>query len=134
MNQKRLNAFGWTALCLAAAAAFTFGVPPRAILAQSTNLFTMVSAGGSNGVVIVDQSTGGITFCTSLACELLGRATLGSGSASLSVVGSGNSVFILNSQTGQVVACTAIGNPTATGTSSLGRSGGSCESLGNANR
>jgi hypothetical protein len=127
MNQKKPTLVVTAAvLCLIAAAAITFGVPPRTVSAQAGSLFTMAAAfsgfGAISGVVIVDQSTGAVSVCTSQvfivphsatsndACELRGRAIPGSGTSSLTVSGANGSVFILNNQSGQLLECTTFGN------------------------
>lgn len=122
----------------------TLLIPHHAVLAQTTTpIFTMAPTANTSGVVIVDQTTGAISYCTSLvnattstaipsdSCSLLGRATPTSGSSnSLSITASGSSVFVLNNVTGQIVQCATIDNVIG----NSGRPEGSCISLGAASK
>lgn len=140
-RNMKLNQMGMSfALGLLAAGAIWLAAPQRVVRAQTTTaVFTMAGTSNTDGVVIVDQSSGAVTYCTSNVtlvgttaaptgvCTLLGRATPGSGATSLSVTASASSVFILNNQTGAILQCSTL-------ETSLARPEGSCVSQGNANK
>jgi hypothetical protein len=126
MNNKKLKIFVTAAvLSLMAAAAITFGVPPKTVSAQAGPFFTMTGAFNGvsvpNGVVIVNQTTGAVSVCNQQAfaapnsptsnetCEFRGRAIPGSGTSSLTVTAAYGSVFILNNQSGLLLECTTSG-------------------------
>jgi hypothetical protein len=126
MNQNKRKIFVTSAvLCLMATAAVIFGVLPGTVSAQSGSVFTMTPAfnvfGVLNGVVIVDQSTGAVSVCTSRifanpntpsngTCQLRARVRPGSGTSSLTVTTTNGSVFILNNESGQILECTTFGS------------------------
>jgi hypothetical protein len=104
-------------LLLSVAAVFLASLPMQA----QTAVFTVTPV--TNGVIIVDTSTGSINHCTYTTngtsftpigkCKLLGRNT--PSGAPLSITTVGLSVFVTNLTTGLVVQCSlfvdANGNP-----------------------
>jgi hypothetical protein len=111
------------------------GGPPVAPPAPTPTTPVFTTTAVLNGVVIVDQTTGAVTYCTSLvnvsnagatpsdACAFMGRATPTSGSStSLTVTASGSSVFVLNNVTGIILQCATIENIVG----STGKPEGSC--------
>ncbi len=134
MDRKYIKMLRITAaICLMVAATIRFSLPPKAVSAQSTvvTVFNENSVSPA-GEVMVDQTTGAITFCAEEVvifagaepegnCKMLGRATPGTGTSSLATSVSGDSVFVLNNQTGLILQCAAVtsvllGPPEPTGT------------------
>lgn len=130
---------------LACATAVALGIcsiwlirPASTAHAQTTGqVFTSLPTANNTGTVIVDQSTGAVTFCASSVksnapddgCILLGRATPSSGyPESLTMSASASTVYILNNVTGAILQCSTL----ETINNGYGSPTGSCVSLGSA--
>lgn len=124
MDWKELKTIGMAAvLCLLTAASIRLATEPTKVLAATAATNFTITGVGQTGVVIANQTTGALTLCAEAvepsglgepiglsplgSCKLLGRATPGTGTTSLSVSVSGNSIFVLNNQTGQTIQCAA---------------------------
>ena len=129
------------AICVLLLAGVESLIRPGVTAAQTSSAtFTVSPTGNSTGVVIVDQSTGAITYCTSLVnisginaipsgfCTMLARATPGPSPNSLSVSASSSSIFVINNQTGQILQCATIDNVV----SGVGHPAGTCVQQGTA--
>jgi hypothetical protein len=113
--------------------------------AKATSLYFMQASSPTytiapltNGVAIITQDTGAVTYCTSSTlisgtsatpngnCALLGRVTPTLPGVSLSLAVSGTDFYVMNNVTGVFIQCVAINNISG----STSTPGGSCKAMG----
>jgi hypothetical protein len=119
---------------------------PQTVHAQTANtVFTTAIVGEGNGIAIVNQDSGSVTYCTSFvnvslnnavpndSCKTVGGLTPGTGLSSLSIGVASTSFFVVNTQSGGILQCPSI-LTISSGPTPSGSPTGGCINLGMASK